>query len=311
MGTNLTLYTKYWLPFGEVLTDMERRGIKIDTNYLKRIQLEAERDKMVYQDNFMKWMYENQPNADEFNPNSNQQLAQLLFGPCNKKGKLPPEGTDMATYEWDFPSERLFRVENTMGYIREGKTEPLKMRDMKIKGLGIPPVSFTTGGLPQADTPVIKTLAGKNPTKGQYGVAYDHYKKLGEEQKGIEISLALDNWAKFKSIETLLNTYICPLQGSADENSRIHCSMNLNTETGRLSARKPNLQNQPAGDKDIYKIRKAFVAKENCKLIVADYGQLELRIMAHMTDCKAMIKAFELGGDFHSRTALGMYPEIK
>jgi len=80
--------------------------------------------------------------------------------------------------------------------------------------------------------------------------------------------------------------------------------MNLNTETGRLSCRKPNLQNQPAGDKDVYKIRKAFVSEPGKKLIVADYGQLELRILAHMTNCRGMIEAFRLGGDFHSRTAL-------
>ena len=87
--------------------------------------------------------------------------------------------------------------------------------------------------------------------------------------------------------------------------------MNINTETGRLSARKPNLQNQPALDKDTYKIRDAFICEPGNKLIVADYGQLELRILAHMTDCKAMIEAFRLGGDFHSRTAISMYPEIK
>lgn len=104
-----------------------------------------------------------------------------MFAPCNKKGKKPAEGTDMETYEWDYPAEKTFRVENTAGYIREGKTEPLKMRDMTIKGLGLPPVSFTTGGLPQADTPVIKKLAGNNPAKGKYGEAYEHYKKLGEE----------------------------------------------------------------------------------------------------------------------------------
>ena len=46
-------------------------------------------------------------------------------------------------------------------------------------------------------------------------------------------------------------------------------------------------------------------------LVVADYGQLELRILAHMAECKSMITAFELGGDFHSRTALGMYDHIK
>jgi DNA polymerase-1 len=57
-----------------------------------------------------------------------------------------------------------------------------------------------------------------------------------------------------------------------DEKQRIHCSININTETGRLSARKPNLLNQPALDKDIYKIRQAFVCEKGNKLIVADYG---------------------------------------
>eukprot|EP00878_Enallax_costatus_P023352 GHUV01024834.1.p1 GENE.GHUV01024834.1~~GHUV01024834.1.p1 ORF type:complete len:836 (+),score=316.26 GHUV01024834.1:283-2508(+) len=92
---------------------------------------------------------------------------------------------------------------------------------------------------------------------------------------------------------------------------RVHCSLNLNTETGRLSARRPNLQNQPALEKDRYKVRKAFCAEPGKTLVVADYGQLELRLLAHITDCKSMIRAFELGGDFHSRTALGMYDHIK
>ncbi|WIA09343.1 hypothetical protein OEZ85_008750 [Tetradesmus obliquus] len=92
---------------------------------------------------------------------------------------------------------------------------------------------------------------------------------------------------------------------------RVHCSLNLNTETGRLSARRPNLQNQPAHEKDRYKVRKAFCAAPGNTLVVADYGQLELRLLAHMADCKSMLRAFELGGDFHSRTALGMYDYIQ
>ena len=54
---------------------------------------------------------------------------------------------------------------------------------------------------------------------------------------------ALNHWLKLKSIETLLSTYIIPLQASVDKKNRVHCSMNFNTETGRISARKPNLQN--------------------------------------------------------------------
>lgn len=88
-------------------------------------------------------------------------------------------------------------------------------------------------------------------------------------------------------------------------------SLHLNVHTGRLSSRKPNLQNQPALEKDKYKIRQAFIASPGNRLIVCDYGQLELRLLASMTDCTSMIEAFEAGGDFHSRTALGMFRYIQ
>ena len=58
-------------------------------------------------------------------------------------------------------------------------------------------------------------------------------------------------------------------------------------------------------------MRKAFRADPGKTLVVADYGQLELRLLAHMADCESMLRAFRLGGDFHSRTALGMYDHIK
>ena len=60
-------------------------------------------------------------------------------------------------------------------------------------------------------------------------------------------------------------------------------------------------------------MRQAFTAdlSKGHHLVVADYGQLELRLLAHMTDCRSMLEAFKAGGDFHSRTALGMYDHIK
>ena len=72
----------------------------------------------------------------------------------------------------------------------------------------------------------------------------------------------LASLASVGAIDTMLSNFILPLQENADASSRIHCSLNLNTETGRLSSRQPNLQNQPALEKDQYKIRAAFCAEE-------------------------------------------------
>jgi DNA polymerase-1 len=109
----------------------------------------------------------------------------------------------------------------------------------------------------------------------------------------------------------MIANFLVSLQSLADHESRVHCSLNLNTETGRLSSRRPNLQNQPALEKDKYKIRKAFQASPGNSLIVADYGQLELRLLASMTGCRSMIDAFASGGDFHSRTALDMFDHVR
>lgn len=76
------------------------------------------------------------------------------------------------------------------------------------------------------------------------------------------------------------------------------------TVTGRLSSSAPNLQNIPnRKDKDPYRMRRAFVARPGCKLIVADYSGAELRVMAHYSQDKRMIKAFANGWDLHSLTA--------
>lgn len=149
-----------------------------------------------------------------------------------------------------------------------------------------------------------------------YGKLFKHFKTV---EGGLAACAAVDSLVDASAIDTLLSNFIIPLQ--SDDISklddagiyRVHCSLNINTETGRLSARRPNLQNQPALEKDRYKVRRAFTADRSSgkTLIVADYGQLELRILAHMANCQSMITAFKLGGDFHSRTALGMYDHIQ
>lgn len=181
---------------------------------------------------------------------------------------------------------------------------------MIIKGLGLTPLNFTEGGIPAVDQHTMKQMLAKESNGKSY--VYNQYMaKYNDETKATQLEKAFAHYENFKSIETLLKTFIVPLQQCADIKGRIHCSLNFNTDTGRISARRPNLQNQPANDKDKYKVRYAFEAEKGKKLIVADYGQLELRVLANITECRSMIEAFKLGGDFHSRTALGMFPEIQ
>jgi DNA polymerase I len=138
--------------------------------------------------------------------------------------------------------------------------------------------------------------------------AFDFF---GGGDEGHEACVALFSLCAIGSIDTMIANFLTSLQFLTDHRSRVHCSLNLNTETGRLSSRRPNLQNQPALEKDKYKIRKAFQASPGNSLIVADYGQLELRLLASMTNCKSMIEAFSAGGDFHSRTALDMFDHVQ
>lgn len=131
---------------------MERNGFKIDLMHLKEIELEATRDKDMYETEFLEWVYSTQEDAKEFNPSSTQQMQQLLFAPFNKtkkaKKSFSVDDEDFKTEAWDFPQVRNFRVENLSGYIKEGRAQPLKYRDMEVRGLGLPVVDKTDGGLP-------------------------------------------------------------------------------------------------------------------------------------------------------------------
>lgn len=79
------LYTKYWLPFGEVLTDLERSGIRVDLDHLRKAEIQALTDIKNLESQFISWVRSIQPSATEFNPSSTQQLQQLLFAPFSRK----------------------------------------------------------------------------------------------------------------------------------------------------------------------------------------------------------------------------------
>eukprot|EP00392_Amoebophrya_sp_AT5.2_P007223 g7237.t1 len=119
----------------------------------------------------------------------------------------------------------------------------------------------------------------------------------------------LDNLIKAKQAQAMLTYFIKPLRTlAANDGGRIHPSLMLDTSTGRLACRSPNLQNQPALDKDVYQVRRAIRASPDNCLVVCDFSQLELRVFAHESNCRSMIEKFASGGDFHSETAAEMYP---
>ena len=109
---------------------------------------------------------------------------------------------------------------------------------------------------------------------------------------------------EYRELDKLKSVYTdaLPLQIAAD--GRIHCLLNQTVAaTGRLSSSDPNLQNIPIRTELGRRIRRAFVAEQGHKIISADYSQLELRLLAHITQDAVMLEAFQKGEDIHSRTA--------
>ena len=110
---------------------------------------------------------------------------------------------------------------------------------------------------------------------------------------------------QYRNLMKLKNTYTDRLGEQINESTnRLHTSYNQTvTITGRLSSSNPNLQNIPIKTKDGKNIRKTFIAEKNYQIVSADYSQIELRVMAHLSEDKNLIKSFKNGEDIHSATA--------
>jgi DNA polymerase I len=301
-ASELTMYDMYrdhWRPYGELLTSMERHGIWLDAERLAAITPVAWHDRDEQRLRFIEFMRRYCPGAAHMNIDSDVQRRQLFFAPCNNAKDKTQQ----------LPAEKEFKRLNVERETTGASGRVLKHATFTLTGFGLPPLEFCDSGWPRAGASVLRKLAG-DVNAGQYGKAYRPFAALHGDEEAAAFCEAIDALCESQAVSTLLSTFIEPLQGMIDARGRLHTSININTETGRLSSRRPNLQNQPALEKDRYKVRHCFAAEPGNMLIVADYGQLELRLLAHMSRCRSMIDAFRTGGDFHSRTALGMYPNI-
>lgn len=143
------------------------------------------------------------------------------------------------------------------------------------------------------ELPVVKK------TKTGYSTNADVLEKLRDKHE------IIDKITEYRQIVKLNSTYVEGLVGIINPISgRIHSSFNQTiTTTGRISSTEPNLQNIPVKTEMGREIRKVFIADDNCKLVDADYSQVELRVLAHMSEDEHMIESFQNDEDIHAKTA--------
>jgi len=183
-------------------------------------------------------------------------------------------------------SERLAELE-TQAWDLAGQqfnlASPKQLGEIMFEKLEIPVLKKTAKGAPSTKEEVLQELALDYPLP-----------KVILEHRGL---------AKLKSTYTdKLPVMINPVTG------RIHTSYHqAGTATGRLSSSDPNLQNIPIRTAEGRRVRQAFIAKPGCLLVAADYSQVELRIMAHLSEDPSLLEAFNAGQDIHRATAAEVF----
>ena len=158
---------------------------------------------------------------------------------------------------------------------------PKQLGEVLFEEMSIPPVRKTKTGY-STDAKVLQQLAIEHPIA--------------------------DRIIAYRELAKLKGTYIDGLVKLVGEDGRIHGTLNqTTTATGRLSSDSPNLQNIPIRTEMGNRIRDAFTASTGRKLVIADYSQIELRILAHMTGEPVLVEAFTTGEDVHTRTAAEVF----
>ncbi len=183
------------------------------------------------------------------------------------------------------------------------RVEELEARAYELAG-----EEFVLGSPQQLARILFEKLALTPGRKGKTGYSTDT-KVLRAIRDEHEIVPVIEEW---RELSKLLNTYLVPLPSLLGPDARLHTTFNQTVAaTGRLSTTSPNLQSIPIRTDLGREIRSAFVAEPGCRLVSADYSQIELRILAHVSGEPKLREAFERGEDIHRATAaevLGVDP---
>ena len=141
-------------------------------------------------------------------------------------------------------------------------------------------------------------LTPKKKTKNGYSTDAETLESIQHEHDFVPLLL------EYRKLTKLYSTYVTGLLKVVDKNNRVHSTFKqTETRTGRISSTEPNMQNIPTRTELGREMRKFFIAKDGYTLVDADYSQIELRILAHLSNDKRMIDAFNHNADIHAITA--------
>ena len=158
----------------------------------------------------------------------------------------------------------------------------LQLREVLFGTLGLPILKKTPGGVPSTDASVLAKLEDAHPIVAKL--------------------------LRYREIDKLRSSYIDSFLPLVEPSGRIHAHFNqTGAATGRLSSDRPNLQTIPVRSETGRTLRRAFVASDGCEFVVADYSQIELRILAHLSEDPGLLEAFTAGEDIHTATAARVF----
>jgi len=175
-----------------------------------------------------------------------------------------------------------------------------RVEELESKAYELAGEEFMLGSTQQVAHILFEKLQLTPGRKGKTGYSTDS-RVLRSIRGEHELVGVIEEWREYSK---LLNTYLGPLPTLIDDDGRLHTTFNQTVAaTGRLSTTNPNLQAIPIRTDLGREIRSAFVAEPGCKLVSADYSQVELRILAHVSGEPRLREAFERGEDIHQATA--------
>lgn len=155
---------------------------------------------------------------------------------------------------------------------------------------------------PKSWIQVLNILMDRGTFKYPQSTNEEHLSKVKEADPIIKLIL------EYRGLSKLDSTYAKPMPKLADENARVHTTIRTTrVATGRISSRAPNLTNQPIKTEDGKKIRKGFICEPGNIIIAGDFSQIELRILAHVSQDEHMLNCFANNEDLHTKTAIDIF----